>query len=322
MKRTFISIIVCTLVSVILLLSGCNSKEQQRIDALETMILESNEVLTNHNFEKYGNYIADDFHMDFVSSPTLIGRDDFMAMLQHLIKGESVHYQKQVLLPGNDYAFFDECSHVSTHPTTNNKFRVFHADIIEYEGFKMKVMTTFADGAVGSVALGLIEPPLPAPPLPCQRTWRKVEIIKTDMKLMDAHMESQARWNSHDLDSLATMIHQDARILISPIYDYVTGDGFIAWMEIMFQAFPDLKVEETRTIDLGDGWVVSEVKMTGTNLGPYLGNQATGKSFSLRAAYLGRYDSDGLITNLKLYFDCMTIMNDLGLEPVPVVARM
>jgi len=286
------------------------------------MIQESNEALNNQDVEKYANYLTDDFLWIIASSPTPISRDDFIAMLQHLVEGENFHFQEQIMIPGNDFGFFDVCSHVTKNPTTGIMYRVFHADIIEFAGLQMRVMMTFGDGAVGSVALGLIEPPLPAPPLPGQRAWLDVETKPTKMKLPEVQKESQDRWNSHDLTSLATMIHQDARILISPLYDEIGREAFIAWMEVMFHAFPDLRLESTRTIDLGDGWAVSEVKMTGTNQGPYLGNPATGKPFSLTAAYLGRYNSDGLMTNLKLYFDSMTIMNDLGLEPVTVVAQM
>ena len=322
MKRTSIPLFVCVLISVFLVLSGCASKENQRKKELEKMILESNESLNNKDIEKYSSYLTDDFLWVNASSPTPISRDDFIAMLQHLVEGENYHFQEQTMIPGNDFAFFDGCSHVAKNPTTGIKYRVFHADIIEFTGLQMKVMMTFGDGALDSVALGLIEPPLPAPPLPGRRAWLDVETKPTKMKLLDAQKESQARWNSHDLTSLATLIDQDARILISPLYDEISREAFIGWMEVMFQAFPDLKVEATRTIDLGDGWAVSEVKMTGTNLGPYLGNPATGKPFSLIAAYLGRYNSNGHMTNLKLYFNSMSIMNDLGLEPVTVAAQM
>ncbi|MGA2976678.1 MAG: nuclear transport factor 2 family protein [Spirochaetia bacterium] len=321
MKERLSSPVVWILVGAILLMLGCTSKDVQRRNELISTVEASSQVFNEHNIEKYMTYYADDFQMDHVSSG-ILSRNDFAAAIGAKPKNDPTiyHFQEQVLASG-DIAFFDGCSFVGKDPATGIRYRTFHCDIVEFEGLKMKVMTTFSDGAADSVARGLIEPPLPAPPLPGTRSWPTADPQPTKLKPLDAQKESQARWNSHDVTSMAKMLHKNASILISPLYDPVGRDAYIAWMGVMLQAFPDLSVSPTRTFDMGDGWVVSEVKMTGTNTGPYLGHPATGKPIALRAAYLGRYDANGLTTTLKLYFDSMTIMTQLGFKPVPLVAQ-
>jgi hypothetical protein len=70
---------------------------------------------------------------------------------------------------------------------------------------------------------------------------------------------------------------------------------------------------------MGDGWVVSELQMTGTHRGAYLGHAATWKPIKMRVGYLARY-RDGLVTNLKLYIDSLYLLKQLGFEPAARVA--
>ncbi len=177
-------------------------------------------------------------------------------------------------------------------------------------------MTTFGDSAAGNVALGLVEPPIPAPPARLSRVYPTPAAAATGLAPMAALKEALARWNAHDLDAMAKMLHGDATVMISPLLDEVGRDAYIAWQEVIFTAFPDLTLTPIRSLDMGDGWVVSEVTMTGTQKGPYLGHAASGKPIKLRAAYLTRYDAAGLATNLKLYFDSLFLLKQLGYEPV------
>jgi len=71
--------------------------------------------------------------------------------------------------------------------------------------------------------------------------------------------------------------------------------------------FPDLSMEAVRTIDMGDGWVLNEVVWKGTHTGLYFDILATGRPAEVRGGTLTRYDADGLITNLNIYFDNLTV---------------
>jgi uncharacterized protein (TIGR02246 family) len=134
---------------------------------------------------------------------------------------------------------------------------------------------------------------------------------------MEAHLETQARLAAHDLDSLGAMLSRSAAVLVSPLFDMVGRDSYIAWMGSLLAAFPDLALSPVRSFDFGEGWVVTELVLSGTNKGSWLGNPATGKPMSVRAAYLGHYDDEGLATTLKWYFNSLTILGQLGLKPQP-----
>ena len=87
-----------------------------------------------------------------------------------------------------------------------------------------------------------------------------------------------------------------------------------------FLAFPDISMTTVRCYG-GNDWAVSEIMLKGTNSGPYIGNPSTGKKIELKAGYLTRFDTKGLITSLKLYINSMVIMKQLGLEPVKISTK-
>ena len=119
--------------------------------------------------------------------------------------------------------------------------------------------------------------------------------------------------------SYAKLVHSDAEIFIAPIGVSINRDALIASQELYFLAYSDIQQETVRVIDMGDGWVLTENVWTGTNDGPYFGIPATGNSIELRGAALSRYDADGLMTNMNVYWDGLTSLMQLGLIPPPEV---
>ena len=172
MNKKHIVSAVLTMLGALLVLVGCASKEirlsRQQLAALE----ESTRVFNTKDMDKYATHYTDDFQWDVAGNQTIIGRTDFLAMLKSMPESDPniYHYQAMTLV-ANNIAVLDGCSFVSTNPTTGQLFRTYHGDILQLEGLKVKVMSSFSDGAAGMVALGEIEPPLPAPPLPGTRLW-------------------------------------------------------------------------------------------------------------------------------------------------------
>ena len=75
-----------------------------------------------------------------------------------------------------------------------------------------------------------------------------------------------------------------------------------------------MRLEPVRLVDMGEGWVLAEVIVTGTNDGPYMGIlPATGNHFTQRTATLYRIDTEGVITDKRMYWDELTNMVQLGL---------
>jgi predicted ester cyclase len=102
---------------------------------------------------------------------------------------------------------------------------------------------------------------------------------------------------------------------VAPLLDPVDRNAYVGWQELFFTAFPDIRMT-TVCCYAGDNWAVSEIMLKATNSGSYIGHAPAGKKIELRAGYLTRFDSKGLITSLKLFIDSMVIMKQLGLEPV------
>jgi predicted ester cyclase len=178
---------------------------------------------------------------------------------------------------------------------------------------KAQLMTSYSDSAAEAVALGKLSPPLPYPPPPGTRVWPTTVPKPTQLAPAAAQKDAILRFNSHDLDAIASGLSSDASVLISILFDPQNREAYIAWLGVMFAAFPDLKVETLRNTDFANGWVADEIRITGTNSGPYMGHPATGKQIGLRAAWLGDYGKDGLAKVIKLYYDSVLIWNQLGL---------
>jgi len=88
-------------------------------------------------------------------------------------------------------------------------------------------------------------------------------------------------------------------------------------LELYILGFSDIQGEIVRSVDLGDGWVFLEQVYQGTNDGPFFG-PATGKyAAGVRCGFLERYDSDGLLTEFRDYYDNLGLMMQLGLVPAP-----
>jgi len=114
------------------------------------------------------------------------------------------------------------------------------------------------------------------------------------------------------------MVHPDAEIFDTGLGVPVNRDAYVAAQEMNFQGFSDMRGEIVRVIDMGDGWVSREVVFTGTHDGPFMGIPATGRTCTLRGAGLLRFDADGLVTNFSLYYDMLTMVQQLTTPEWPI----
>jgi len=296
-------------------MAACGSGPEKRIAELHEVIDESGKLYG----DEYAEFLSDDFVWDQASSPLTLGRSDFVAAFMQVPEGDDdqYHFQERILA-GGDSAFFDGCSFVEKDPNTGVQSRLYHADLLDYDGLLLTRMTTYSDGALRSINAGLIEPTLPMPPLPINRPYPTPEPVPTNASPLDVHATVHQRWNEHDLDAFVQLLADGSEMLISPMYDPVNRGAFVGWLGVMFKAFPDLTIEATRTVGMEDDWIVSESLMQGTNLGEYMGNAPTRKPISLRIAILAHYNQEGLATELRLYLSSVEILDQLGLEPTPV----
>lgn len=155
-----------------------------------------------------------------------------------------------------------------------------------------------APGPVASAAPTTVQPP-PKPPL--------ADLIKKTLADFDAGVAA------HDAAKCASAYAADV-VYVQPGpqgWKQSGKDDVQKNLDIIFKAFPDLKITATRTFMKG-GEVAVEGVMTGTNTGEFMSHPATGKKIGHRFLAIMTFNDDGLIKTEHLYHDHSTMMSHLG----------
>lgn len=95
----------------------------------------------------------------------------------------------------------------------------------------------------------------------------------------------------------------------------LSGEAFRAYMQGLWQAFPDLTFSIESIGEMGPDLVAAQWVMTGTNHGSMMGLPPTGKQIALRGADFFRM-KDGLIQSVTGYFDSRAVPSQLGLDVI------
>ena len=93
-----------------------------------------------------------------------------------------------------------------------------------------------------------------------------------------------------------------------------TKEGVKEFFRAYIAAFPDLRMDAKDVLVSGDK-VVARVRATGTNLGAFMGMEATGKSIDVQLVDIMRFGDDGLVREHWGVMDSLTMMQQLGLVP-------
>ena len=280
-----------------------------------------------HDTNGIVGYMAADAVFDFVSAPpALTGTNAIGGFFAGLFHGfpDYATIAEQRWVSGNTVV----TAHTTTGTLQNAWMRLpatgkgsipnLHLDIWEYQGDKIQRITTYTELQSLMVSVGL----MPAPQLPpLQPTTAIPDPVPTELDPVAAVIESQARWNAHDVAGLARMMRTDAQVLFAMLGVPLDRKAFAAMEELYFLAFRDQRMDAVRHLDLGNGWVLSEVVFRGINDGPYFGLPATGRSVNVRGAIVYQVDGQGLLTTMKIYFDNLTTLTQLGLFPPPLTAE-
>lgn len=95
-----------------------------------------------------------------------------------------------------------------------------------------------------------------------------------------------------------------------------TKEGVLEFFRMYRAAFPDLRFDPQDVI-ASDDKVVVRVRATGTNSGNFMGMPATGKSMDIQLVDIVRFDDGGLGREHWGVADVMTMMQQLGVVPMP-----
>jgi steroid delta-isomerase-like uncharacterized protein len=123
-----------------------------------------------------------------------------------------------------------------------------------------------------------------------------------------------------DLDVADEIVAEDVAF-IGPNYwgEVVQGrEGFKGFVRYLRSAFPDI----TFTVhdEVADASrVATSFRFTGTHLGQWMDLAPTGKRIDLAGADLFRIDN-GRITEIRVFYDTLGLMQQLGVAPAPALA--
>ena len=276
----------------------------------------ADDALNAHDMDQLSSYWTDDIVYNYGPLPAPFeGKGAARAFFDSLLVGFPDFGTTEGRILAADNIVVVEHSTTGTHqgtwmgiPPTGNATVAPHIDIFEFEGDKVKRMSSYLDAAGVMIQLGV----LPTPDMPdLTPSFTLPDPEPTGFSPSEATTELLARWSSHDLAELAKMLQQDMAFFGAGLPITVDRNAYIGFNEVLSQGVSGVIAQATRQVDLGDGWVVVELLFTGTHDGPYLGIPATGRPLAIRGAGLVRADAQGLITDFSLYFDNMTVLTVL-----------
>ena len=127
------------------------------------------------------------------------------------------------------------------------------------------------------------------------------------------------RWNEHDVDGTAAPLDSEV-VGSNPLASQQKYglEGVRKGIEAYNKAFPDLKMEITKIVVQVDTVAVEEVE-TATFKGPLkvatLTIPPTNQSYELHVACFFWVNADGLIAEMRNYWDTRTFFQQLGIDP-------
>ena len=113
-------------------------------------------------------------------------------------------------------------------------------------------------------------------------------------------------------------LHSDSVVIYDPTLGSLTGRAALGnWWTNLFRMFPDYQIRKIRSFGQED-WVCLETEESGTMKGAiHAGPREvppTGKSFKIPSSIICKI-SQGRIAEVRLYYDVLGLMAQLGLGP-------
>ena len=276
-------------------------------------------AIDDHDIDAILSHLAEDFVVDATTFDAPISsREHLRAMWEDLYDANRDWHSSDdtlVLASGNIVVVEHASLGTNTREAAGLPWIWPHIDVYEFEGLKIKHHMSYGDYASILVQLGM----MPAPEMPALVPSIAVPAPEaTGLSPMEANTDQINRWNSHDAALVTNTYHADAQIFAGPLGMTLDRIATTAMNEMYYSAFPDVKLEIVRAIDLGEGWVITELLATATHQASFLGIPAAGYPTEIRVVWLTHFDADGLVTELSFYYDNLTLINQMTTAPWPL----
>lgn len=307
-----ISQIAVAACSCMLFLLGLPAAAQPLTD-LKAIQEAADQALNSHDLDRWLSFFTDDGVFEWTPAPApFTGKAEIRAFFEGVFAGfpDFATTDGRVFVAGPVVVV----EHSTTGhqrgewqgiPPTGNSAPMPHIDVYDFEGNKIKRATTYADAGGVMMQLGVM--PVPATPkLIPSFTPPAPEL--TGLTPIRAAVEAVARWNTHDLVHYAKMVSSDATFFIAPFGASMDRSGWLAASELYFQGFSNVRLDVTRELDLGDGWVLVEGVARGTHDGPFFGVPPSGVAASVKAGLLIHINTAGQLDVMNDYYDNLSLM--------------
>ena len=137
------------------------------------------------------------------------------------------------------------------------------------------------------------------------------------LEVLEKHFQSEV---DHDWVTCLATFKDIPRYEIVPLGQVHEGDDAVRVYHVAQRlAFPDQRHENVRMHVGDDDTIVAEFDLIGTNTGPFMGLQPTGKTFRVPVVAVFSFDGDG-ITNERVYLDVASLVRQIGrTELLPLI---
>jgi steroid delta-isomerase-like uncharacterized protein len=133
-----------------------------------------------------------------------------------------------------------------------------------------------------------------------------------DRAFFDAYLDA---WNAHDSAAVARHMADDAIYEDVALGRVLHGPAEIAsFVEEATRSSSDFRFEVVSLFSAGNDYA-NEWVMLGTNDRERRGVPATGRSFRVRGASIGRLDTSGRIVENRDYYNLAELLTQLGILP-------
>jgi len=297
LKKTLILAFVCALTINLPLLA-------QAPEDLLAMMSEYSQAVVDHDLDKVMSYYTDDVLVEMAIYPGMeITMGPWRGGWGQRFQVPGWHTDHGIILAVDNLVVVDHNSVTPESPGIPEQIGP-HFDVIDFvDG---KIVHQYVIG--GDFSPPELPPAVPATDVPAP--------TPTGLSPVEANAELVARWNSHDAGAVASMEHADAKIFVGCLNRYLSRGEMMAINQAYFEAIPDIRLEVLRTVDFGEGWVLTEFEFEGTQAQPFMGVASMGYPVELRAVQLIQFDADGLITKMRLYYFGNHLLDQMATPPV------
>jgi steroid delta-isomerase-like uncharacterized protein len=144
---------------------------------------------------------------------------------------------------------------------------------------------------------------------------------RAQLALVEAHV---SRENAHDLPGIMATFGHQAWYDDEPWGEHHEGrDAVRGYYDDLLRSLPDLRIDIQRCLAAEDG-VALEVRISGTQLGPWRGLPPTGRSVAFPLCGIFCFDDEGGLAGERIYYDRGSVLQQVGLyhDPQSFVARL